>query len=223
MQKKSTKQDNTPVLSPKQQLAIITPRLEKINRFIHLSLKGQVELRLKEFGEFTLQRVVNNIDNQLPISQINKLAPDECAKILKNTFIAWNLEMNYERNLTGGNIDELVIYIRKNYYFYGVDDVFTMLQMLKMGQLTGDDGKVLEFYGAVTIALIYKAIKAYEKRRHELIMLQQETKHQPSALRFAPPKTKTQKELHHESKVREFTKKITNDMQKQQKKGGKKK
>jgi hypothetical protein len=174
MQNKS-EPNNKIVLSPKQELAIIQPKLDAIDQFINLTRSNQIELRDKQFGVFTLERIVKNLDKSLPLSGINKLAPKKCTYFIKEIFFQFCEQLNFERTLTPNNIDELVSYIKLHHWFYTVADIHLMLSMLKAGKLyeydqNGNSKGVIKLYGSVNITIMYDVIRSYEKQRHETIM-----------------------------------------------------
>lgn len=179
MQTKS-EQTNKLVLTPKQELAIIQPKLDAIDQFINLTRSNQIELRDKQFGVFTLERIVKNLDKSLPISGINKLAPKKCTYFIKEIFFQFCEQLNFERTLTPNNIDELTSYIKLHHWFYTVADIHLMLNMLKAGKLyeydqNGNAKGVIKLFNSVNITVMYDVIRSYEKQRHETIMSNNDT------------------------------------------------
>lgn len=163
-------------LQKKQQaLAIIRPKMNKIDMFIELSRAGKIEERDNIFGVFTLDRIVNNIKNSLPLSAINAADPKIASLYIKEMFIQFVEQMQFERTLTPGNIEELTAYIKKHHWFYTVADIHLLLDMLKTGKLyeydiNGNPTKPLKLFGSVNIVLMYDAIRSYERQRNDLIV-----------------------------------------------------
>ena len=113
----------------------LQPAMNKIFQFIDLTSTKQISKRDQEFGLYTLERIVKTLDKAPPISSINLVEPEECHQWLKQMFKNFCFDLDFEKSLTPGNIEELISFVKTKYYFFTFSDIHVMLDMAKRGEL----------------------------------------------------------------------------------------
>lgn len=160
----------------------LQPALNKIFTFIDLTTRNKIAERDKEFGTFTLERIVRTLDKAPPISSIALVEPEECHAWLKQMFTQFCFDLNFDKTLTPGNIEELVAFVKSKYYFFTFSDIHVMFEMAKRGELWIEEEvygkterKKLIFYNAITVLMMYDVFKAYDRQRVDLITVNNES------------------------------------------------
>lgn len=158
------------------ELALIIPMVKNLEEFIELSKKGKGFDRDQKFGIYTIDRVVKTLDKSLSITQLRKHSPELSKSFIRDLFLSFCFDVNFERTLTPGNIEELIGFINEKYYFYTYADIHCMLQMLKKGELFRSEMKYekevftkIEMFNNINISTMYDALKAYDRVRNEII------------------------------------------------------